>query len=196
MFFAIFIIPSYVVLFIGLSGLFRILRNYVWSEGILFRQDYLIGIKQNWLLFSLFGLVFIGSYYLFYFLSVYINVNYVRYLPFAVFILVLAPITLIELSMVSIYKNTILKYVFNSTKIYIKNMLPILISEIAILLVPTVLIVVPMPLIIKYVILVVFIIAILPIMSFAFQLLSVHIFDKMINAQNHLDIYHKGLFKK
>lgn len=194
LFFAIFIVPSFVILFIGLSGLFRILRNYAWSEGILYKQDYIIGIKQNGLFFSIIGFIFIVLYYASYILSIYINVNFVKYLPLVFYLLFIIPICLIELSMISIYKNSFFRFVLNSIKIYFRKAPHILISEVIILLIPVILIVIPMPLIIKYIVLVLFIFIMLPIMCFAFQLLSVHIFDELINKENHKEIYHKGLF--
>ena len=196
LFFAIFIIPSYIILFIGLSGLFRIMRNYVWSEGILYRQDFLIGIKQNWLFFSIIALIFSISYYVSYLLSVYINVAFVRYLPFAIFLLVIIPLSLIQLSMISVYKNTFGMFVLNSMKIYAKKVVFILLSELIFLVIPVLLIVLPMPLIIKYVVLVIFIFVLLPIMCFAYELLSIHIFDELINKDNHPEIYRKGLFNQ
>lgn len=195
LFFSIFIIPSFVIFFIGLSGMFRIFRNYVWSEGILYKQDFLIGIKQNCFLFCAVGLFLALFYYLSYILSIYINVNFVKYIPFAIYLLIIIPVSLVELSMVSIYKNTLFKFVTNSLKIYIKKILHILVSEIIFLIIPAVLILVPMPLIVKYTILVVFIFALLPIQCFAFELLSVHIFDEVINKDNHKEIYRKGLSK-
>ena len=196
LFFAIFIIPSIVLLFVGLSGLFRIVRNYVWSEGILLRQDFLIGIKQNWLFFTIIGLIFSISYYISYLLSVYININFVRYIPFAIFFILIIPVVFIELSMIVIYKNSFLLFTFNSLKIYIKKGWVFLIAELVILLIPALLIVVPMPLIIKYIVLVFFILVLLSILCFAFQLLSTYIFDELINKTNHQEIYRKGLFNK
>ena len=196
LFFAIFIIPSIVLVFVSLSGLFRIMRNYVWSEGILLRQDYLLGIKQNWLFFSIIGLIFSLTYYLSYLLSGYINISFVRYIPFALFLIFIIPVLFIELSMISIYKNSFLKFTLNSLKVYIKKAWIFLIAELVILLIPALLIIVPMPLLIKYIVLILFLFVLLPIICFSFQLLTINIFDELINRTNHPSIYRKGLFNK
>lgn len=196
LFFSIFIIPSIVLIFIGLSGLFRIMRNYVWSEGILLRQDYLLGIKQNWLFYSIIGLIFSLTYYLSYLLSVYINISFVRYIPFALFLIFIIPVLFIELSMISIYKNSFFMFTLNSLKVYMKKAWIFLIAEFVIVLIPALLIVIPMPLIIKYVVLILFIFVLLPIICFSFQLITTSIFDEMINKTNHPSIYRKGLFNK
>ena len=63
MFYAVFIVPSIVVLFIGLSGFYRIIRNYIWAEGVLLKHDFFIGIKQNWKHFVINGIIFSLLYY-------------------------------------------------------------------------------------------------------------------------------------
>ena len=73
MFYAVFIVPSIVVLFIGLSGLYRIIRNYIWAEGVLLKHDFFIGIKQNWKHFVINGIIFSLFYYAIYISTLYIN---------------------------------------------------------------------------------------------------------------------------
>ena len=195
LFFALFIIPSFAIFFVGLSGIFRIFRNLAWSEGILYKQDYLIGIKQNGLFFFIESLMFSIGYYASYLLSFYINISFVRYIPLALFLLIVIPVLFIKLSMISIYKNSFAKFIVNSIKIYVKKPLHLWVSEIVILLIPIVLLIFPMLLIVKYIVLIIYIFLMLPIICFAYQLLCIHIFDELINKENHEEIYKKGLFK-
>ncbi len=47
----VFMIPAIVILFIGLSGAFYVMRRFVWAEGVGVASHFFHGIKANWLPF-------------------------------------------------------------------------------------------------------------------------------------------------
>ena len=71
LFYSVFIIPSSIIFFIGLSGVYRIIRNYIWAEGVIFKSDFIIGIKRNWLHFAITGFLFSLLFYGLYLATVY-----------------------------------------------------------------------------------------------------------------------------
>ena len=194
LFYGIFVVPSSAILFLGLAGIYRIIRNYIWGEGVLFGADFFLGIKQNWKLFLVDGLLFSLLYYGVYLATVYISVPFLKYLPLAIAAVLLYPILLIHLNLSVIYKNGYFKQLMNASVIYFRKAYVYLGFFLALALVPVILLLVPLPLLVKYIIIFAFIYLFIPFYILAFSLYSMHVFDALINKENHKELYKKGLF--
>ena len=193
-FYGVFIVPSVVIFFIGLAGIYRIIRNYIWGEGVIFKSDFLIGIKQNWKHFLISGLLFSLLYYCVYIASVFIAVPFVRYLPLAFVLLFVYPVIFIHMNLTVIYKNNYLMQSKNAFILYIKRVYIFLPLFLLFLIIPILLMVFSMPLLAKYIILFVFIYLFIPFYILGFSIYSIHIFDESINEESHPEFYKKGLF--
>lgn len=194
LFYAIFIVPSMVILFVGLSGIYRIIRNYIWAEGVILKSDFFIGVKQNWLHFSINGLIFALLFYGVYLATVYINVPMLKYLPLAISLIFIYPVIFVHLNLTVIYKNSYLAQLKNATVLYIKRIYIYLPLFLLFIIIPVFLMVFPMPLIIKYIILFLFIYLFIPLFVLTISVFSISVFDENINKEKHIDLYKKGLF--
>ena len=195
LFYAIFIIPSAVIFFIGLSGIYRIMRNYIWSEGVLFKYDFFIGIKQNWKQFALTGFFFSFLYYGLYLSTIYIEMPFVKYLPLAFSFLFIYPVLLVHMNLTVIYKNNYLKQFINGFIIYVKKFYIYLPLFLLLIAVPFVFLIFSIPLLIKYAIIFIFIYLFIPMYVLLISEYSIYVFDENINKTRHIDLYKKGLFE-
>lgn len=107
-------VPLWILFFIGLSGVARVIRQYAWEENVYFRYEFAEGIKSNWKQYSVLGLLvgiltFVCTYI--YNLStlsadkgsVY---SYLGVIPSVLFSVLFIPPLLYSLVSVSVYKNT------------------------------------------------------------------------------------------
>ena len=193
-FYAIFIIPSFLLFFVGLAGIYRIIRNYIWAEGVIIGSDFLIGIKQNFKHFLIDGFVFSTLFYGVYLATVYINIPFVKYLPLIISVMLIYPVILIHMNLTVIYKNTYLHQLKNAFVIYIKRCYIYLPFFLLAIIIPIILMSFSIPLIVKYIVIFVFIYLFVPIYILSFSLYSIHQFDEIINKEHHEELYRKGLF--
>lgn len=194
LFYAIFIVPSIAIFFIGLSGIYRIVRNYIWAEGVILKSDFFIGIKQNWMHFAISGLIFALIYYGSYLAILYIDVPMLKYLPLALSVVLIYPVILVHMNLTVIYKNSYLAQFKNAFLLYVKKFYIYLLFFIVLIIIPFIFMVCPVPLIIKYVILFLFIYLFIPFFVLIISVFSMYVFDENINKERHPDLYKKGLF--
>lgn len=194
LFYSFFIIPSFVILFIGLSGVYRVIRNYIWAEGVIFKSDFFIGIKQNWLAFAIDGFIFSTLFYGIYLATIYIEIPYLKYLPIALCFILIYPVILIHMNLTVVYKNSYLKQMKNAMLLYIRRAYIYLPLFILLITVPFIFFIFYIPLIIKFIVLILFIDVFLPFYILLFSTYSTSVFDFYINKENHVEIYNKGLF--
>ena len=194
LFYAVFIIPSSVIFFVGLSGIYRIMRNYIWAEGVIFKSDFIIGIKRNWLHFAITGFLFSLLFYGLYLATVYISTPFVRYLPLAICFIVIYPVFLVHMNLTVIYKNNYFIQFKNGFVLYVKRFYIYLPFFLLVVAVPLVFMIFSIPLIIKYVVLFAFIYLFIPFYVLVISEYSMHVFDENINKTRHPDLYKKGLF--
>ena len=193
-FYSVFIVPSSVMFFIGLSGIFRIIRNYLWGEGVIFGSDFFIGIKQNWKHFTINGFIFSALFYGLYLSVVYIDVPFIKYLPLAFCLLFIYPTILVHMNLTVIYKNNYFTQFKNAFILYVKKFyiyFPLFLLLIAI---PLVFLFLQIPLIVKYIVLFVFIYLFITFYFLIFNAFSMSVFDENINKERHPELYKKGLF--
>lgn len=194
LFYSVFIVPSFVILFVGLAGIYRVMRNYIWAEGVIFKTDFLIGIKQNWLPFAFDGFIFSVLFYGIYLATIYINVPYLKYLPMALCLIVIYPVIFIHMNLTVVYKNNYFKQMKNALLLYIRRAYIYLPLFILLIVVPFIFFIFNIPLLIKYIVLFIFIDLFLPFYILLFSVYSTSVFDYFINKERHPDLYKKGLF--
>lgn len=194
LFYAVFIIPSFVIFFIGLSGIYYIIRKFIWAEGVLFKYDFFIGIRQNWKHFSFNGLLFSILFYGSYLSTIYIDIDFLKYLPLAICFVFIYPVILIHLNLTTIYKNTYFAQFRNALIIYINKFLVYLAFFIVLIFIPFLMMIFPLPLAPKYIILFLYIYLFIPVFILVISVYSIYVFDEYINKEKHKELYKKGLF--
>ena len=193
-FYAVLIIPSSIIFFLGLAGIYRLIRNYIWGEGVIFGSDFLLGIKRNWKHFVLNGLLASSLFYAVYLATVYINIPFIKYLPLVFAILLIFPVILVHMNLTVIYKNSYLYQFKNASIIYIRRFYIYFPLFLLAIIIPVILLIFTIPLIVKYIIIFVFIYLFTPFFVLSISVYSMHIFDEMINKERHPELYKKGLF--
>ena len=178
---------------VGLGGVTHVLRNFIWGEGIFFKSDIGLGIKENTGKNVLFFL-FLGIFYLLsYFIYSMFGVPIVSYLPLALFALILFPIYLWIVFLNNTYKSGFGALLRNGTFFYVKSLGWSLLGSIMLLSLVA-LLVIPIYLIwIKYLIVALFFIFLLPIVILLMTLYSTYKFDNYINKETYPDHFLKGL---
>ena len=102
-----------VVLFIGLSGAYRVYRVLLWNEGLFFKEDFIQGIKTNSLRFSL-NAIILGICIFGMDLSATILYNYSTYsniisgIVVLISLFIVIPLVLFNLAQEAIYNNSII----------------------------------------------------------------------------------------
>ncbi len=179
---------------VSLSGANRIMRSLLWGEGILFWDDFKIGVKQNYrntsLLFFFFGILlslcrFVEAFYIEYLLGI----------PFYVLLVLLViPIFIIASIFSSVYECGPFRAIVNATKLYFPYWWKFLLSGVALfftLYALTWLETLPVLVALIHILLCVFL---LPICLLFLYSLSFSLFDKYINREHFPAYYHAGLY--
>ena len=192
--YAMLFIPCYIILAIGVAGVTAVIRRLVWGEGVFFMQDLFEGIKSNGLYYALIAaLLGTAAYLQITFLPVGRNGYYVI-LP-VVFSLLVLPPSLFMISQMTIYKNTFLKYFTNGFVLYIKSF-PSTLAFFVLFLIPAALGLNLIPILVKYIILVVFFLIPAPMLLVGWFIYSCYVFDKFVNKRQYPEIYDKGVYRK
>lgn len=123
---ALFSAPALALLFLGLSGVVRVLRQLAWGENVMLFHDFTLGFRQNWkqifpvgILFGIFfALAKIGWYSALVSQadSVWIQGILMGLLSFFV-----APVTAYSIVVIAIYSNTLWGNLKLAIYIYLKN---------------------------------------------------------------------------
>lgn len=179
---------------LSLSGAGRIMRSLLWGEGILFWDDFKIGIKQNYrntsLLFFFFGILlslcrFVESFYIEYLLGI----------PFYVLLILLViPVFIIASIFSSVYECGPFRAIANATKLYFPYWWKFLLSGAALfvcLYALTWLESLPVLVAFLHILLCVFA---LPLYLLFLYSLSFSLFDKYINREQFPTYYRAGLY--
>ena len=184
---------TYFIFFIGLGGAIRVIRLLSFNEGILFWEDFWIGIKQNFKQFSLLSLILSFGLCLFNLARIVSNVvikGIIYGLTFGLFI----PFISMGVIYSSIYSIKGRKMIINSFALYVKNFFFLLFIPLFALLYLAIDFI-PL-LLISYLIKIIFIIFLLPILILCIYLPTLNIFDKLINEISHKELLNKGLYIK
>ena len=189
-------IVLYAILFVGLAGIARIVRQLVWSENVFFSADFMLGIKQNISQYIILGIGFGGVAFLTTFLS---NLSLVDnsinsllyYIPIGLAIVIILPILFYVMAISPVYSNSLCQNIKISIVLYIgspiKTVLTILVCGIIII-----------PMIIPNLCahLIGRIMASL-LFGFLFLIWTLYVYnrlDKEINPKYYSELVNKGLF--
>ena len=180
---------------VSLAGLARVLKRLVHGEGVLFRDDFFTGIKQNVGHFLL--LMFIYSFLRFATQFAYI---YIKDIPIVseivigvstgILFILFVPIILFMFAQDAIYKINIWLNFKNSYQIAIRSILVMVIFS---LLIFGTYFIRYIPLIYVELIVWGFIIIISPLYFLSLSLFTMSKFDRFINKDNYPGVYRKGL---
>lgn len=185
---------SILIFFVSLCGVFRIFRQLIWGEGVNFWPDFKRGIKDNIFIFLRYGLLVAVLYFATWSLLYFANNLVFTFISLGIATFVFVPLVVVGMYYSVIYNSTFRQRLNNVSLLYLKNVFFVLLVSILfegfffIELIPSIYVV------IKQTILIVALLFVLPLIVLLGSLITIHIFDKDINAFTHKDIYRKGLY--
>lgn len=185
------------VVVIGLMGVMRIIKLLLWQEGINFRHDFNVGVKENFKHFSLlylFGsLIYLATY------SVYIFLlNFIFGLALLLmFIVIFVPLLFWGFMTINVYQTTLGNYLKNALFFYTRTFGWSLLFTLLVIW-PFFLIFLPSNgyvFFIKYPVLMIMLLFYYPFLLIVGSLYAYAKYDFHINKDNCPEIYQKGLYK-
>ena len=187
----------FLIFSICLAGVSKIFQNICFGEGVLFRNDFIKGIKENWKRFMFFSLISSIC-----FLLININrsffgqdknflIDFIIYLALLIFYIFVLPTFLFAMTNTTIYKMSKKECISNGFKFTCVKVLFTLIFALVIFGFSWIEFI-EYPLIFP-IILVVSIILLFPLFYLAFHLYALYISDEYINKEAYKEIYRKGL---
>lgn len=194
LFFSWILIPSIMIFSLGLAGSLKIIRRLIWGEPIFLKEDFLIGIKENWkgfIVVSLFAGILNAINTLV--VSYMPSNNFLSYLPLIALLVFFFPVIFVFAFYNVIYSEKIVKNLINSMKLYFRS---VFITFLFCQLCYSLFFIKYIPSILKYVLVGLVIIFIVPILLLMFYEYEIHIFDKYINAYQYPQFVKKGLYVK
>ena len=185
----------FIVLGLGLSGTLRVIRQIIWGEPVFFSQDFADGIKKQGARYAIY-FFFLGLFNFFGRLIIVIGfeAEFVRYIPLGMNFVVFLPPLCFALAQSLIYNFKIFDEYKNGFILYLKT-LPKTIIATAIICLPLLLDLIGL-IVLKYILIIVFIVAVLPILLMGELLFFVSVFDEHINKERYPEIYDKGIKRK
>ena len=185
-------IPCYIIFFIGLAGVMKIIKELVYSEPIFFKDDFITGIKENWKSYVVIAL-FISLFNIMDNLLSHAFSNiYIKVIPVAFNFALIFPLCFTSALICATYANKFIVTLKNAIIIYFKFFPTILLSFVLTFGVLTFRYI---PIIyLKYSLIVVYVMFALPITILGAYENATHIFDEMVNKTQYPKFYKKGLF--
>lgn len=186
------LIPSIMFFSLGLAGSLKIIRRLLWGEPVFLKEDFLIGIKENYKGYLVVG--FIGG------VLNAINTlvvsfmpsnNFLSYLPLIALLVLFYPVIFVFAFYNVVYSEKIGKNLINSTKLYFRS---VFITFLFCLLCYSLILIKYIPSILKYFLAALIIIFVVPIMLLMFFEYEIHVFDKHINSYQYPQFVKRGLY--
>ena len=184
-----------IILGFGLSGVLRVVRQIIWGEPVFFMRDVLDGIKMQGLRYAVYFML-AGLFNLLGRLAIVfgVDVELLKYVPLGLNYFLFLPPLLYALIQSQVYNFKILDEYKNGFILYFKAFpqtllitlivcLPLLFDLIGIL-------------VLKYLLIVIFIVAILPFLLTGEFLYFMSVLDRYINKERYPEIYDKGIHRK
>ena len=177
---------------LALAGSLKIIRRMIWGEPVFLKEDFIIGIKENYkgfLVISLFGGILnaINTAIV----SFMPTNNFLTYLPLIALIVLFYPVIFVFLFYNVIYSDKISKNLINSLKLYFRS---VFLTFLMCLICYALLLVKFIPNIFRYIVAIVILIFVVPILLLMFYEFEISIFDKYINIYQYPQFYRKGLY--
>lgn len=186
----------YAVLFVGLAGIARIIRQLIWSENVFFTVDFSLGFKQNVFQYIVLGMIFGTVVFLTTFLS---NLSLtksgvdslIHYIPIGIVLVIVVPVVLYVMALAPVYSNTLWQNIKIAIVLYVGSPIKtiLLIVACGVIFIPTI---IPN----LYAHLFGRIISAL-LTGFSFLLWTLYVYhrlDKEINPEYYPELVNKGLF--
>ena len=195
LFFDVVNVFCFAIMAVGFAGVMKIIRRLAFAEPLFFGYDFKCGVKSNTKtflpIFTLFGFFVLINNYVKNVLSVYSSV--ICYLPWIITVIIIIPIFLYVAAQSLVYENTFLRYFAISFSLYIRTAPQAVLAAICILSPISVFFI--SDLIVRYAIVLVVIVFLLPMLLLGHYLYSCSVFDKLINSEKFPDLVGKGIFK-
>lgn len=179
---------------VGLAGVARILRQLVWGEPIFFWVDFKRGIRQNAARFvSVFAICALANVASVLCSTMLDEMPIVGYIPLGALIFAVVPIALFVLSQSAVYNVGFGKAISNGLAFYGKRLWQTLLFT-ALALIVGLSRLAPISAL-KYTLLLLCTVFLLPMYIMAWMLVSCNVFDEVVNRENYPELYDKGVYR-
>ena len=180
-------------LFICYSGLINIIKKMTYGEGVFFWHDFAEGVKNNWKYFLITSFIYCGFHIIDDTVVMLLNNQFYSYIPKMIEFVIILPIVLFIISMSSTYNFKNYGHcIKNSFALAFDKYFISLAFSLAFIALNFVYYLVFIPLI-ALLVYALFFLIIIPVIIIAFYLFSTSRFDKIINATDNKEFFHKGL---
>lgn len=185
----------YPIMFTGIFGLLRVIRQLTYGEPVVFKYDFSLGYKENFKTGLLLGFIVGIAKFIFDLVIVsFASSAIIKTLAYVIFLLILLPMFIVCAYYCTIYKNKMGRALGHSFLLYLKGswriLLTMVVGILPFLLLDLLLNWVPIKQII-YIVLVLFLIPLVLLVGF---LVMNYVFDEAINISQYPSLYRKGLY--
>lgn len=178
---------------VAMGGVMNVIRQLVWGEGVFFFSDFIDGVKKNGLCYLITFLLSGSLVGMIRFTVAVGGFNFWCFLIADVALLFFLPLAFYVLAQSLVYREKYIGYWRNGIYLYGKTILKTLAA----------LIVAAIPLavsavrwiIVRYILLAVESVLVLPLVGTGLFLFSCNVFDRWINMQNYPELVDKGLYR-
>lgn len=179
---------------VGLAGVARILRQLVWGEPIFFWVDFKRGIRQNAARFvSVFAICALANVASVLCSTMLDEMPIVGYIPLGALIFAVVPIALFVLSQSAVYNVGFGKAISNGLAFYGKRLWQTLLFT-ALALIVGLSRLAPISAL-KYLLMLLCTVFLLPMYIMAWLLVSCNVFDEVLNRDNYPELFDKGVYR-
>ena len=184
----------YPIVFTGILGLLRVIRQMIYGEPVVFKYDFSIGFKENFKSGLLLGfLVGLAKFVFDLVIVSFASSAVVKTLAYVIFLLILLPMFIVCAFYSVIYKNRIGRSLGHSFLLYLKGSWRILLVMV-VGIVPFIVLEFFLHFPIKQLIYAVLILFLLPLVLLAGFMVMNFVFDEAINIGQYPSLYRKGLY--
>lgn len=179
---------------VGLAGVALILRQLVWGEPIFFWVDFKRGIRQNAARFvSVFAICALANVASVLCSTMLDEMPIVGYIPLGALIFAVVPIALFVLSQSAVYNVGFGKAISNGLAFYGKRLWQTLLFT-ALALIVGLSRLAPISAL-KYLLMLLCTVFLLPMYIMAWLLVSCNVFDEVLNRDNYPELFDKGVYR-
>lgn len=180
---------------VGLAGAVNVIKQLVWGEGVIFSDDFRLGMRQSGLRYALIfmfaGAVnFVDSFVYSTQLPVIIKA-----LPYSFTVIILLPTMVLEILLDGVYKFTFLESVKAAFMMYVRT-LPKTLLAVAIAVSPILLLLLIPNVILKSALIALGVLVLSPLLVVGIFLYGMSLCDKFINRERFPAIVDKGVHRK
>jgi len=180
---------------VGLAAVLRIIRQFVWGEGIYYKDDFVQGVKNNYKYMAISSLIMVIIYFgTMAVFNLFIG-SFIAWVALILFVLIILPIYVWMILLINTYSSSFEEYFKNALFFYIKNIFVSILLCVGLILPSlTVLLTYPSLLSLKYILIFILVLLYYPALLMIWVLVSNATFDKYLNKDFYPDYYRKGMF--